>query len=143
MPQNNHTPAVSMNGSASKPDKTSVSPEVTPKKARRRNFSAAQKLKILSETDGLATGELGAYLRKAGLYHSNLSTWRQQRDEGLLVALTPKKRGRPADPEAKRIAQLEKERDKLLKELETAKLIIDVQKKLAKALGLKLESDEA
>lgn len=97
----------------------------------------------MAETDGLASGELGAYLRKAGLYHSNLSTWRQQRDEGLLVALTPKKRGRPADPEAKRIAQLERERDKLLKELETAKLIIDVQKKLAKALGLKLESDEA
>lgn len=61
MPQNNHTPAVSLNGSSSKPDTTSVSPEVTPKKAR-RNFSAAQKLKILSETDGLATGELGAYV---------------------------------------------------------------------------------
>ena len=69
-------------------------PEVKPK-ATRRTFNAQQKLKILRETDGLEPGELGAYLRRRGLYSSHLSTWRKQREEGLLASLAPRKRGCP------------------------------------------------
>lgn len=135
MSLSNDTITVRLNGSARKPAFETPAPEVSPKKTR-RSFTAAQKLKILADTDGLETGELGTYLRKTGLYHSHLHSWRQHREDGLLVALSPKKRGRQVDPEAKRVAELEKERDKLLRDLEKAKLIIDVQKKLCRVLGL-------
>src|SRR5688572_17077357 len=71
-------------------------PEV-PEKARRRQFSAAYKLRIVREADACARdGELGALLRREGLYSSHLATWRRQRDEGSLASLAPRRRGRPA-----------------------------------------------
>jgi len=119
------------NGVPSAPD-----PEVKPK-ATRRTFTAQQKLKILHETDGLEAGELGAYLRRRGLYSSNLSTWRKQREEGLLAGLAPRKRGcPPRPPEARRVTELERENTQLRKKLERAETIIDVQKKLCELLGV-------
>lgn len=110
-------------------------PQVKPK--ARRSFTAQQKLKILSETDDLDQGEIGAYLRRRGLYWSNLSKWRRQRDQGLLIALEPKKRGcPPRPPETKRLAELERENSLLRKKLERAETIIDVQKKLCELLGV-------
>ena len=88
-------------------------PEVVEKKARRR-FTAQYKLRILEEADACtASGQIGGLLRREGLYFSNLTTWRRQRDEGQLRALSPKKRGRkqkPKNPLAERVAQLERER---------------------------------
>lgn len=69
-------------------------PEVKPKLTR-RTYTAQQKLKILQGTDGLSQGEIGAYLRRKGLYWSHLSTWRKLRDESLPISLAPKKRGCP------------------------------------------------
>ena len=113
-------------------------PEVVPQ-AKRRNFSAAYKLRILEEADQCtARGEIGALLRREGLYSSHLTDWRRQRDLGQLAALSPKPRGRKADPQAAELAALRKENERLRRQLEQAELIIEVQKKLADALDLTL-----
>lgn len=106
-----------------------------PEKARRRRFSAAQKLKILEQADRCEPGELGSLLRREGLYSSQLAKWRKQREEGTLAALS-KKRGRKPknDPSARRLALLERENKQLRQKLEKAEIIIDVQKKLSRAL---------
>ena len=113
-------------------------PEVKPKETKtRRNFSTKQKLAILAEIDCLGRGEVGAYLRRKGLYSSTVSTWRKARSSGKLDANKPKKRGaRPKSAESKEISRLEKEKLKLQKEVEKAKLIIEVQKKLCQLYGV-------
>jgi len=116
-------------------------PEVTPK-AKRRRFSAEYKLRILAEADGCTRpGEIGALLRREGLYSSHLTTWRRQRDEGQLYGLTGKQRGRKADPQAAELAQLRQENEQLQVRLKQAEVIIDVQKKLCGLLGLSAEPD--
>ena len=88
-------------------------------------------------------GEIGALLRREGLYSSHLSKWRRQRNAGALEGLRPKKRGRkarPVDPQAKRVAQLERENERLRRKLEQAETIIEVQKKLSRILGMDGES---
>ncbi len=113
-------------------------PEVKPKKTQtRRNFSAKQKLAILAEIDCLGRGEVGAYLRRKGLYSSTVSSWRKERAQGTLGAAKPKKRGaRPKSAESKELSRLEKENVKLQKEVERGKLIIEVQKKLCQLYGV-------
>lgn len=123
----------SLNGKSHAP----TDPEVKPKKPKRRRFTAQQKLKILEETDKLGRGELGAYLRKKGVYSSNLSNWRKQREEGLLTTFKPKKRGAASkSAETKRLAEMERKMAKLQKELHRANLIIDAQKKLCELFGV-------
>lgn len=116
-------------------------PEVTDKAARRR-FTAKYKLSILQQVDACSdSGCIGAILRREGLYSSNLNTWRRQRNEGSLAALTPKQRGRkaaPTDPVALENTQLRKEVDRLSMRLKQAELIIDVQKKVSQILGITL-----
>ena len=116
-------------------------PEV-PEKAERRRFSAEYKLKILRQADECRdSGSLGALLRREGLYSSNLTTWRRQREEGTLLALNPKKRGRKAsarNPLLMENEQLRKENDRLQKRLHQAELIIEVQKKVSQILGIPL-----
>jgi transposase len=108
-------------------------PEV-PEKTVRRRFTAAYKLRILKETEGCTEpGQMGALLRREGLYSSNLTLWRSQVNKGLI----PKKRGpqaRKPDPQIRRIAELERENAKLTHKLKQAELIIDVQKKVAELL---------
>ena len=119
--------------SASDPD-----PEILAK-ARRRTFTAKYKLDTLKEADACTEpGEIGALLRREGLYSSHLSKWRQQRDEGVLAGLTPKKRGRKprkVSAEARRVAELEREVARLRRKLAQAETIIEVQKKLSQLLG--------
>ena len=114
-------------------------PEV-PEKKPRRKFTAQYKLRILAEADACTEqGQLGALLRREGLYSSNLTTWRRQRDEGLLRAMTPQKRGRkktPQNPLATKVACLEKENRRLEKKLKQAELIIEAQKKISEILGI-------
>lgn len=122
------------------PERSSQDPDPeVPAKARRRRYSASYKKRILAEADRCtAPGEIGALLRREGLYSSLLSRWRQQRDSGASAALEPKKRGRkarPVDPQAKRIAALEREAQQLRRKLEKAEMIIEVQKKLSQILG--------
>lgn len=122
------------------PDRAAADPNPeTVATATRRRFSGKYKLRILSEAEKAAPGEIGALLRREGLYSSHLSKWREQRDAGALAGLTPKKRGRkahPIDPQARRIAQLEKENEHLQRRLEQAETIIEVQKKLSQLLAM-------
>jgi len=114
-------------------------PEVE-EKPRRRRFTAAYKLKILREADRCTEwGQLGALLRREGLYHSNLQTWRQSRERRELDALSEKKRGRkpkPVNPLSKENIQLKRETERLKVELKKARIIIDVQKKISDLLGI-------
>ncbi len=108
-------------------------PEVAAK-ARRRRFTAEYKERILAEAERCQRpGELGALLRREGLYSSHVQKWRQQRREGL----KGRKRGRPSErhPLAARVAQLERENERLREQLEKAEVIIEVQKKVATLLG--------
>lgn len=108
-------------------------PEV-PEKTVRRKFTAAYKLRILKEADSCnGQGQIGALLRREGLYSSSLTSWRRQVAQGLI----PKKRGpaaQKADPHVRRVAELERENEKLSHKLKQAELIIDVQKKVAELL---------
>jgi transposase-like protein len=109
-------------------------PEVAPK-AKRRRFSAEYKLRILREAEACSRpGEIGALLRREGLYSSLLSDWRRQREAGALEGLRPRKRGRKPAPEKQRVTELERENARLRHRLEQAEAIIDVQKKLARIL---------
>jgi transposase len=111
-------------------------PEVVPR-AKRRQFSAKYKLRILTEAEQCTQrGELGALLRREGLYSSHLTTWRQQRDRGQLQGLRPKKRGRKPAPQAAELARLQRENERLKARLAQAETIIEVQKKLSQLLGL-------
>lgn len=113
-------------------------PEVEVKTARRR-FTTRYKLSILEQADRCQhPGEIGALLRREGLYSSHLSTWRRLRREGALQGLSPQQRGpKPnvAAAEQREIARLQKQVAKLEDELDKAHTIIDVQKKLSALLS--------
>lgn len=124
--------------SASAPTGVTVRDGEVAEKAQRRRFSEEYKLRIVEEADACRDpGSIGALLRREGLYTSHLSTWRQQRRAGALNGLRAKKRGRKVrrDPQADRIAQLERQVQRLRDELHKAHVIIDVQKKVARLLG--------
>ena len=105
-------------------------------RAKRRTFSAAEKLRILREAERCPQGELGALLRREGIYSSHLTNWRRERERGQLAALTPRKRGPKVDELAQQLAELERENARLTTKLGKAELIIDAQKKLLQVLGL-------
>ena len=113
-----------------------VDPEVKVKPERRR-FTAEYKLRILKEADNCTgPGQIGALLRREGLYSSNLTQWRLQRSEGVLQGLAPRKRGPKVDPLAEENAALRQRIDRLEAELKRAETIIEVQKKVSELLGL-------
>lgn len=111
-------------------------PEV-PAIARRRSFTAEYKRGILEEADRCAPGEVGALLRREGLYSSHLTNWRKEREMALRSGLAPRKRGRKSqrNPLAGRVAELERDNARLRVALEKAEIIIDVQKKVARLLN--------
>jgi transposase len=114
-------------------------------RAKRRRFTAEYKLSILAEAEQCReAGQVGALLRREGLYSSHLSKWRQQQEQGQLEALQAQKRGRKANHQATELGQLRRENGRLQQRLEQAELIIDVQKKLYQLLGLNntTETDE-
>ncbi len=119
----------------------SADPEV-PEKPRRRRFTAEYKLRIVTDADACSEpGEVGALLRREGLYSSHLSTWRQQRDQGQLQALSPKKRGRRSkknDPLATELAQVRREKAAVEQKLKQVELIIPIPKKVSEMLGIPL-----
>jgi transposase len=113
-------------------------------KARRRQFSAAYKARILREAEACrATGQIGALLRREGLYSSHLVDWRRLRARGALEALAAKKRGRKPvrDARDRELARLARENARLRRRLAQAEAVIEVQKKLSTILGIPLESD--
>jgi len=122
---NGHQPAMSL-----------PNPEVKPK-AKRRQYSAEYKLRILNEADGCTErGAVGALLRREGLYGSHLEKWRRQREKGSLQGVAAQKRGPKVDAKSVELARLRRENEVLQARLQRAETIIDVQKKLSMLLGL-------
>jgi transposase-like protein len=124
----------------------SAAPEVEVlAKAQRRRFTVEYKRQILAEADRCKKpGEVGALLRREGLYSSHLAAWRTARDQGELGGSGPRKRGPKAkapDASLKRIAELEREKRHLLRKLERAEALLELQKKAAALLSLVDSSD--
>lgn len=121
---------------------TPSDPEV-PARAHRRQFTAAYKLRILEEADACsAPGQLGALLRREGLYSSHLSEWRRLRSQGTLAALAPQRRGRPAPSiTATELARLREENERLTRQLAAAEAVIEIQKKVSALLTLTQPSE--
>jgi transposase-like protein len=117
--------------------------EVEPR-AVRRQYTAEYKERILDEIDRAEEpGELGAILRREGLYSQIISKWRQQRQKGQLRDSHQTKRGRKADPQAGELSRLKAENERLRARLERAEAIIDVQKKVSQLLGGDEQEPEA
>jgi transposase-like protein len=109
---------------------------------QRRQFTVADKLRILDEIDRCEPGQIGAVLRREGLYSSHLSKWRRQRAEGQLTGRTNRQPGRKPEPQAVELAALRRENERLQAELEQARLIIEVQKKLCQLFGWPTQSGD-
>lgn len=111
-------------------------------KAKRRRFNAEYKRRVLQEADRARNpGEIGALLRREGLYSSHLTTWRAARERGELAGLAAKRRGpkpKARDERDQRIAELERELVRVRRNLERAEAVIEVQKKLSILLGVDL-----
>ena len=126
--------------------KAESDPEVRENKPRRK-FMAKYKLDILRKADACTEpGQVGAFLRREGLFSSNLTTWRRQREQGLLDAMSPKKRGRKKqeiNPLSQEVARLQKENERLKRKLKQAETIIEIQKKMSEILGIPQDHNEA
>ena len=121
--------------------------EVT-EKAKRRTFTVEYKRRIVKQAEACkATGEIGALLRREGLYSSQLATWRAARDRGELApGAATKKRGptaTPRDPRDKNIAEQERQIAKLTERAERAEAIAEIQKKVAALLGRPFPSEDS
>jgi transposase-like protein len=112
-------------------------------KAKRRQYSSEYKLKLLKEIDLCqGNGDIGAILRREGLYSSMLSKWKFQRENGALQGLSAQKRGPKPEPLADELACAQRENARLREHLRRAELIIEVQKKVSELLGLPLEPSQ-
>lgn len=123
----------------------SLNPEVVAI-ARRRQFSASERRRILAEADQCTErGQIGALLRREGIYSSQLTDWRRRRTADGKAGLENKQRGVKTDPavaEAHRLAKLTRENDRLRRQLAQAHLIIDVQKKVSALIAMKTGDDD-
>jgi transposase-like protein len=132
---------------ASSPSRAAAPDPEVPAKPQRRRFTAEYRLRILKEADACRKpGELGALLRREGLYSSHLITWRQQRERGALAGMRVQKRGPKAKAVDPRVKQLEAENRRLQRKLQRAETIITLQKKVAEILGIPLtplDNDES
>jgi len=132
-------------------DRTNIMPlsssevEVTAKPTRRR-YTAEYKHRILREAETCTRpGELGALLRREGLYSSNLTVWRKQRERGEIEGLSQKKRGplpKEKNPLAAKVATLERENQRLRARSERAEGLVELQKKVSEILGIELKHNE-
>ena len=123
-------------------DSAAPDPEVLAKPKRRR-FSPAYKARIVEEAQRCTgPGQIGALLRREGLYSSALTQWRRQYQAGALQGLKDDKRGRKRtrDAREKELERLQRENERLNKKLGQAELIIEIQKKVAAMLGNPIET---
>lgn len=139
-------------GERSEPEGPERSPTVAPPPSsppdpevsaptKRKLHSKAFKLRILEQADAANPGDIGAMLRREGLYSSHLTFWRRQKAEGKLSPLSINKRGpvpKMDEPTRRKVSNLEKENSRLSRRLKRAEQIIDVQKKISELLGIPL-----
>jgi transposase len=120
-------------------------PEVLAR-AKRRTYTGEYKQQVLAEADAAkGLGEIGAVLRRHGLYSSHLTKWRQERKSGILEGLAPQKRGpkSKANPLTAENQKLRRDNERLTDRLRKAEIVIDVQKKVAMLLGIPIAEPEA
>ncbi len=115
-------------------------------KPTRRRFTVEYKLRILRETDACSRrGEIGSLLRREGLYSSNLTAWRKQRDKGGVEGLSQKRRGplpKEKNPLADKVKALERETARLRARAERAEGLVELQQKVSEILGIELKHNE-
>jgi transposase len=115
-------------------------------KAQRRRFTAEYKRRILKEAAACRKpGEVGALLRREGLYSSHLVVWRRAQERGALAALGPKKRGpvpKIPHPLERKVAELERDNARLLRRAERAEGLVALQKKVSELLGIQLPTPD-
>jgi len=114
-------------------------------KPKRRTFPAEYRRRILKEAAACKQpGELGALLRREGLYSSHLTSWRRIAEKAELAALAPKRRGRKPklDERDLKLAELVRENEKLKARAERAELLVEIQKKVSLALGIPLDDSD-
>ncbi len=122
-------------GKAPEGDTRHPNPQVVEKPVRRR-FERTYKLDILRQADECVdTGQIGALLRREGLYASNLSNWRWQRSQGLLEEKSSKKRTAKPSTQDPRVSQLQRENVRLTARLKQAEFILEIQKKSPRSWG--------
>lgn len=117
-----------------------------PARAKRRRFTAEFKLRVLREAERCRKpGEIGALVRRHGIYTSHLSTWRRERDQAARGRLGRKRGRKPRDPNplTPRVVQLEQEIHRFQVQLRRAELIIEIQKKASALLGIPLNSPDS
>ena len=120
-------------------------PEVSDRPTSRR-FTKEYKARILQQVDNMRFGDVGAFLRREGLYASHITEWRKQRDRAMQKWLEPQRPGpkpQESNPLAERVAQLEREKAELQKRLKQAETIIEVQKKISEILSIPLNPPES
>jgi transposase-like protein len=133
-------------GGASMVERRSAGPETVPDpevaaRPKRRQFTIEYKLRILKEADACREpGEVGALLRREGLYSSHLVLWRRQREQAASTQLKSRRRGPKAKAQDPRIKQLEREKARLERRLKRAETIIEIQKKVHELLGIPLKN---
>ncbi len=123
---------------------TRPNPEVLAR-AKRRTYTGEYKQQVLAEADAArGSGEIGAVLRRHGLYSSHLTKWRQECNSGILEGLAPRKRGPKSKitPLSAENQKLRRENERLSDRLRKAEIVIDVQKKVAMLLGLPIAESE-
>ncbi len=115
-------------------------------KATRRRFTAEYKLRILREADACSrSGEIGALIRREGLYSSNLTQWRKQRERGELAGLSRRRGPSPKgkDPLIDKVRVLEQDNARLKRRAERAEGLVELQKKVSEILGIELNRSGA
>jgi transposase-like protein len=132
----------SVNGKVQEPTSGPRSQEVV-ERPKRRRFSVDEKRRIVREADACAPGTLGAFIRREGIYSSQLATWRKERDRGELDPGALRNRAARRHQEQssqRRISELEREVRGLRRQLTRAESVLEIQKKVAGLLGVDLKS---
>jgi hypothetical protein len=133
-------------GGASMVERRSPAPDPVPApevvaRPKRRQFTVEYKLRIPKEADACKEpGEVGALLRREGLYSSHLVLWRRQREQAASAQLKSRKRGPKAKVQDPRIKQLERDKARLERRLKRAETIIEIPRKVHELLGIPLKN---
>lgn len=137
-------PSVSSTPSSAEPRSKPRSKRKSRSKPARRQFTAAEKLRIVREADACSgRGEVEALLRREGIYSSHLAAWRKALRLYGEKGVPSRGPGRPRtrDAQSGQIAALERENVALRRDIERLRAVVEVQKKLSSLLGLTIEDD--
>lgn len=111
---------------------------------KRRSFTAKYKARILAEADACTEpGQIGALLRREGLYTSHLTYWRKQRRDGAMKELGQPRGRKPVDKRDAQIAALTRRAERAEAELAKMKRVVEIQGNVSALLEEMLGSGSA